>query len=81
MDTELVAALRSRGITVLTVLDAGLTAKPDEEQLEFATGQGCVLYTFNVSDFYRLPTGWLKEGRPHAGMILVRQQRFSAAER
>ena len=80
MDTELVAALRSRGITALTVLDAGLTAKPDEEQLEFATGQGCVLYTFNVSDFYRLPTGWLNQGREHAGIILAQQQRFSVGE-
>ena len=80
MDADLVAALRTRGISVVTVLDAGLTAKPDDEQLAFATEQGCVLYTFNVSDFYRLHTEWLNQGREPAGMILAQQQRFSVGE-
>ena len=80
MDTDLVAALRSRGIMVITVLDAGLTERPDDEQLAFATEQGCVLYTFNVSDFYHLHTDWLNRGRDHAGMILAPQQRFSVGE-
>jgi hypothetical protein len=51
MDSDLVAALRSRGVTVITALDAGLAGKPDGEQLAFAVEHGCVLYTFNVSDF------------------------------
>ncbi len=58
MDSDLVAALRSRGVTVTTPLDAGLIEKSDEEQLVFAAEHGCVLYTFNVSDFYRLHTLW-----------------------
>jgi hypothetical protein len=74
MDSDLVAALRHRGVTVITPLDAGLTEKPDEEQLAFATEGGCVLYTFNVSDFYRLHTEWVIAGREHAGMILAPQQ-------
>jgi hypothetical protein len=80
MDSDLVAALRSRGVTVITSLDAGLAEKPDEEQLAFATARGCVLYTFNVSDFYRLHTQWIAEGREHAGIILAQQQRFSVGE-
>jgi hypothetical protein len=80
MDSDLVAALRSRGVTAVTALDAGLTEKPDEEQLAFATERGCVLYTFNVSDFYRLHTQWVGAGREHAGMILAPQQRFSVGE-
>ena len=56
MDSDLVAALRARGVTVITALDAGLTEKPDEEQLAFAAERGCVLYTSNVADFYRLHT-------------------------
>jgi len=51
---------------VITALDAGLTEKPDEEQLTFATESGCVLYTFNVSDFYRLHT--LNESVPGGSM-------------
>ncbi len=77
MHSRLVTALRSRGVTVVTVMDAGLTEKTDAEQLAFATERECVLYTFNVSDFYRLHTQWTSAGREHAGMILAAQQRFS----
>jgi hypothetical protein len=80
MDSDLVAALRSRGVTVITAQDAGLTEKPDGEQLAFATTHECVLYTFNVSDFYRLHSQWIGAGREHAGMILAPQQRFSVGE-
>ena len=80
MDSDLVAALRSRGVTVITALDAGLVEKPDEEQLAFATAHECVLFTFNVSDFYRLHTQWMGAGKEHAGMILAVQQRFSVGE-
>ncbi len=80
MDSDLVAALRSRGVTVITALDAGLSEKPDEKHLAFAAERGCVLYTFNVSDFYRLHTEWVRAAREHAGMILAPQQRFSIGE-
>jgi hypothetical protein len=80
MHSRLVTALRSRGVTVVTVMDAGLAEKSDEEQLAFAAERGCVLYTFNVSDFYRLHTQWAGAGREHAGMILAPQQRFSVGE-
>lgn len=80
MHGGLVAALRSRGVTVVTVLDAGLTEKTDEEQLAFATESGCVLYTFNVPDFHRLHQQWAAAGRTHWGMILAPQQRFSVGE-
>jgi hypothetical protein len=80
MDSDLVAALRARGVAVTTALDAGLCGKPDEEQLAFATSRGCVLYTFYVSDFYGLHTEWTGTGREHAGMVLAQQQRFSIGE-
>ena len=80
MDSDLVAVLRSRGVTVITALDAGLVGRSDDEQLAFATDHGCVLYTFNVSDFYRLHTENLAAGREHAGMILAPQQKFSVGE-
>src|SRR5258708_10071174 len=80
MDSDLVVALRSRGVDVITALDAGLTEEPDEEQLAFATAHECVLYTFNVSDFYRIHTEWVGAGREHAGLIVGPQQRFSVGE-
>jgi hypothetical protein len=80
MDGDLVAALRSRGATVVTALEAGLTEKTDEEQLACATERACVLYTFNVSDFHRLHLQWAVAGREHAGMILATLQRYSVGE-
>jgi hypothetical protein len=80
MDGDLVAALRSRGVIVLTALGAGQTEKTDEEQLAFATERGCVLYTFNVSDFYRLHMEWVAASREHDGIILATQQRYSVGE-
>ena len=80
MRSRLVTALRSRGVAVVTVTDAGLIEKSDHEQLAFATERGCVPYTFDVSDFYRLHAQWAGAGREHAGMILAPQQRFSVGE-
>lgn len=76
----LLSALRFRGVTVLTVLEAGLTEKLDEEQLAFATEHEYVLYSHHASDFYRLHTEWVNGGREHAGMILAPQQRYSVGE-
>ena len=80
MHSRLVTALRTRGVAVVTVMDFRLTGKTDEEQLAFATERECVLYTFNVSDFYRLHTQWAAAARNHAGIILAPQQRFSVGE-
>lgn len=77
MDSDLVVALRARGVTVATAIDTGLTGKTDEEQLEFASSQGSVLYTFNVCDFYRIHNDWVGSGRQHAGIVMAAQQRYS----
>ncbi|MGH9610438.1 MAG: DUF5615 family PIN-like protein [Bryobacteraceae bacterium] len=52
----------------------------DEQKLLFASKRSCVLYTFNVSDFYALHTHWLATGRHHSGIILAPQQRYSVGE-
>jgi hypothetical protein len=80
MDSDLVAAPRSRGIPVITALDAGLIGRSDDEQPAFAAERGCALYTFNVSDFYRLHAEWVGTRREHGGIILAPQQRFSVGE-
>jgi hypothetical protein len=80
MESGLVMALRSRDVTVVTPLEAAGTGRLDDEQLAFATELGCVLYSHNISDFYRLHTEWISAGREHAGMILAPQQRFSVGE-
>jgi predicted nuclease of predicted toxin-antitoxin system len=56
--------LRARGTDVITVAEAGLRGRSDEEQLAWARGQGRVLFSQDV-DFLRLHA----QGRPHAGIV------------
>ena len=74
-------SLRSRGIDVLTVLEAGLTSATDEEQLDFATSQGRSIYTLNVVDFCRLHRDFLSRGKEHAGVMVIPCQRYSIGEK
>lgn len=76
----LVEALRARGVDVLTALEAGMIERTDEEQLDYATTQGRVLFSFNVKDFYRLHTEHLTRGESHAGIIVARQRSYSVGE-
>ena len=80
MGRKLVAALRDRDVVVATAYDSNQVKASDERQLEFATSNSFVLYTFNVCDYYELHTQWLASDRNHAGMILAQQQRFSIGE-
>jgi hypothetical protein len=76
MDRALVSALRARGVDVLTAHEAQMIERPDEAHLAFAARRRRVLYSFNVGDCYRLH----KQGRSHAGLILVQQQRYTVGE-
>lgn len=80
MAHALVNGLRARGVDVLTVGEGARRKLEDNEQLEFATSQGRVLYTFNTSDFYRLHTEWLTQGKAHAGIVFAPQQRYAVGE-
>jgi len=66
-------ALRLRGYDVLTVRDAGRKGLSDVEQLKYAFSQGRVIFTFNVSDFYKIHIEFMKEGLNHGGIILSKQ--------
>jgi hypothetical protein len=60
--SSLVQALRSRGVDVITTLEAGMLERGDQEQLEWATAQGRVVYSFNIGHFYHLHTAFLGKG-------------------
>jgi len=66
-------ALRLRGYDVLTVKDVGGKGLSDFEQLKYASSQNRVIFTFNVADFYRIHSEFMREGLNHAGIILSRQ--------
>jgi hypothetical protein len=80
MDKQLVQALTARAVDVVSALDAGMTERSDADQLEYATAEGRVLYTFNVGHFYALHTEFLKTGRTHAGIVVSQQQQYSVGE-
>jgi hypothetical protein len=80
MAVRVVAALRSRGVDVLTAAEAEMLEREDEDQLAFATAQARVLYTFNQGHFLQLHTDWSLAERAHSGIILARQKRYSDRE-
>ncbi len=80
MSRALSAALRNLGVDVITALEAGTISAPDLAQLEFATSQQRVLYSYNVGDFYRLHSEFLGQGKSHAGIVLCQQTQFSIGE-
>jgi hypothetical protein len=80
MDGDLVRGLRSRGIDLVTAMDAGMIRRPDDEHLTFATAQNRALYSFNIRDFHEIHIDWSTRERSHAGIILAQQKRYSTGE-
>jgi hypothetical protein len=76
----LIAALRSRGVNLLTTSEAGMTKRTDDDQLRFAASVRRVIITSNIADFARLHAQWLKAGLEHDGIILIHQQKWGAGE-
>lgn len=76
MNAGLVQALRRAGVTVLSVSETGRRGRSDEDQLAYASSIGHVLLSANQRDFVRLHTSWLMEGKSHAGIISVTEQRI-----
>jgi hypothetical protein len=80
MHRSLAPALRARGVDVVTVFEAGLSGAPDDAVLAYAVGEGRAVYTFNTRDYCRLHGEYLRQGRDHAGIIVVPRQRYSVGE-
>lgn len=80
MEKNLMRALRTRGVDVLTPAEAGMVDRADDEHLDFATESRRVVLTYNVKDFFRLHKEYLSAGASHAGIILVRQKEYSVGE-
>ncbi|HLF79362.1 MAG TPA: DUF5615 family PIN-like protein [Dehalococcoidia bacterium] len=67
----LIQALRRAGFDCLTVNEAEMRGRSDEEQLAFATAERRVIYTRNTRDFRLLDTQWQETGRRHSGIIVL----------
>ncbi len=80
MRNSFVNALRNSGLDVLTVAEVGRLGESDATQLNWATEQNRILYSFNVKDFSSLHHQLLAQGVSHAGIIVVPSQRYSVGE-
>ena len=80
MNENFIQALRSRNVDVLTVADVGMLHRSDEEQLDWATQNGRVIFSFNTRDFYRLHSTIIEQGLFHTGIILAPQQRYGIGD-
>lgn len=76
----LLSALRHRGLDVTSSGEQGLWQCTDREQLQWATKEGRSIYSYNVSDFCRLHSATLQQGRHHVGIIIGDQQTTSIGE-
>lgn len=79
-DNEVVTILRARGLIISTVNEQNMRQRKDDEQLAFATSKGWAIFSYNLPDFCRLNSAWLKAGKQHAGIIVAYQQRYHAGE-
>ena len=71
----LVSLLRQHGYVVRTPVEAGISGAPDAVHLEYASRHGYVLLTKNPRDFRILHSLWQDEGRRHAGIWLIYEER------
>ena len=79
-DKSLIAAFRSADLDVITVADVSKQRYSDEDQLIWAAEQERVIYSYNRRDFCRLHKEFLSVERNHAGIIVLRQQRYSVGQ-
>ena len=77
---SLVAAFRNADLDVITVADINKQSCSDEDQLVWAAEQGRAIYSYNRRDFCRLHSEFLSTQRNHAGIIVLRQQRYSVRQ-
>jgi hypothetical protein len=80
MDSDLVDALRARGVNLKTAYEAGMIEREDHDHLTYATKEKRVVYSFNVGHFCRLHAEALAGERNHAGIVVCGQQRYGVGE-
>jgi len=77
----LATALRAKGIDTVSVQELGRRGMNDIAQLEFASDNGRVFFTYNVSDFVKLSKQFVKRSKEHRGIIVSKQLSISEALR
>ena len=73
---HLAVQLRARGYDAIGAWEVGNAGLSDQEQLEYAAGQGRVLITCNAQDFVPVYLDWWNAGRHHSGIVTSEQLEF-----
>ncbi|HXU23785.1 MAG TPA: DUF5615 family PIN-like protein [Tepidiformaceae bacterium] len=60
--------------------EAGMYGQSDGSHLLHASADGRVLCSANRGDFIQLHGQWMRDGRHHAGIVLINQQQHSIGE-
>lgn len=79
VDVAISAGLKRRGVDAWSARDAGNLGLSDEEQLRYASREQAVIFSHDA-DFLRLARDWTQQGKGHAGIIYVQEQKFSVGE-
>lgn len=75
--TVIKKAIEKTRFDVLSTYDEGMEGASDTEQLEFATSEERVIFSFNAKDFRQLHEEWLNKDKEHYGILLTPQQKSS----
>ncbi|WP_442891831.1 DUF5615 family PIN-like protein [Dissulfurispira sp.] len=82
LDIAVSKVLKLRGFEASTTIEHGKSGSSDEEQLVYAASIGSVLLTHNVQDFPRIHYEFMKHGKHHSGILLLKNclsERLSGA--
>lgn len=67
----LVNLLASLGVSAVHTLNVNNQGISDEFQLQYATERNYILVTHNRKDFKQLHNRWVREGKVHAGILIM----------
>ena len=74
---KLAQLLRDQAIDAASVTELGMAGRSDADVFAAAVDGGYALLTENVSDFTRLCSEHIVEGRHHFGVLIALSSRFS----
>jgi predicted nuclease of predicted toxin-antitoxin system len=79
VDAAIADGLKRRGVDAFSARDTGSLGLTDEDQLIFAGKEKAAILTHDT-DFLRIASRWMDEGRTHHGIIYCHQKSYPIGE-
>ena len=80
VDVAITQGLQRRGVDTSSARDRNKLGLTDEEQLIFAGEEKAAIFTHDT-DFLRIATQWIDEGKTHFGVIYCHQTAYGIGDR